>query len=78
MKKTVRVLVVDRKDNELLRKLFQIISGGTYYKFKEQKHGEVDSAMLKNICNWAKCVHEAIFEVARSDHVVTKKSHRGA
>ena len=28
--------------------------------------------MFKNICNWSKCIHEPIFEVSRSDHIVDK------
>ena len=31
------------------------------------------SAVLKNKCNWSKRMHEAIFEVARWDHVVHKE-----
>ena len=49
-----------------------------FYRFEEQKDGEVDSAVFKNVWNWFKCFHEPIFEIARRDHVVHEESCSGS
>ena len=45
---------------------------------KNNKHGEIDSLMFKDICNWSKCVHDPIFELARRDHVVHEEICSGS
>ena len=44
----------------------------------KKKHGEVDPAMFKNICNWSKCIQEPIFEIADWDHVVHEEICSGS
>ena len=39
----------------------------------QKKHREEGSAKFKNICDWYKCIHKLIMEVARWDHVVYKE-----
>ena len=41
-----------------------------YNEFKKLKDGKVESAVLKNLCNWSKRIHKPIFVVARRDHVI--------
>ena len=52
---------------------WRIILTTTSIRSLKKKHGKVDAAVFKNVCNWSKRMHQPIFEVYKWDHVVHKE-----